>query len=254
MGRPGAGSVMSHLRALGRTARALAHVVRGLWIIRTEFGRLTHSQSQLIVREWSRRMLAIMGVELVVEGEVPAHGPLLQVCNHVSWLDILVMNAAHPSRFVSKADVQGWPLLGALITGAGTLYIERASRRDAMRVVHRMAERLREGDVITVFPEGTTGDGQTLLPFHANLLQAAISASAPALPMALRYLDRGTGQRHPGPVYIGDDTLVASIWRTLRSDTVRAVVRFGTPERAGGLDRREWAARLHEAVQQQLER
>lgn len=156
---------MKQLRAAWRALRAIGHVLRGLWIIRSEFGRLTPSQTQLVVREWSRQMLTILGVELVVQGEAPAHGPLLMVSNHISWLDILVLNAAHPSRFVSKADVKGWPLLGSLITGAGTLYIERESRRDAMRVVHHMAERLRAGDILTVFPEGTTGDGRTLLPF-----------------------------------------------------------------------------------------
>jgi 1-acyl-sn-glycerol-3-phosphate acyltransferase len=244
---------MKRWRAIGRLLRAVAHVVHGLWTIRTQFGRLTHAHSQLLVREWSRRMLAIMGIELVVHGEVPSHGPLLQVANHLSWLDILVMNAVHPSRFVSKADAQHWPLLGSLITGAGTLYIERESRRDAMRVVHRVAERLREGDVVSVFPEGTTTDGRALLPFHANLLQSAIAASAPALPMALRYLDRESGQPHPGPVYIGDDTLVASVWRTLCSDTVQAVVRFGAPQRSGARDRRAWANDLRTEVQALLD-
>jgi len=237
------------LRAAWRALRAIAHVVRGLWIIRTEFGRLTPAQTQLVVREWSRGMLRIMGVELVVRGEVPTHGPLLVVANHLSWLDILVMNAAHPSRFVSKADVQRWPLLGSLITGAGTLYIERESRRDAMRVVHHVAERLQQRDVIAVFPEGTTGDGSVLLPFHANLFQAAIAARAPVLPVALRFDDRLTGKPHPGPVFVGDTTLVQSIWTTLCSPTVRAVVRFGVPEHAEGRDRRAWALAARDEVQ-----
>lgn len=240
---------MKTLRAAWRALRAIAHVVRGLWIIRTEFGRLTPAQTQLVVREWSRGMLRIMGVELVVRGEVPTHGPLLVVANHLSWLDILVMNAAHPSRFVSKADVQRWPLLGSLITGAGTLYIERESRRDAMRVVHHVAERLQQRDVIAVFPEGTTGDGSVLLPFHANLFQAAIAARAPVLPVALRFDDRLTGKPHPGPVFVGDTTLVQSIWTTLCSPTVRAVVRFGVPEHAEGRDRRAWALAARDEVQ-----
>lgn len=242
-----------HLRAAWRALRAVLHVLHGLWTIRSEFGRLSHAQSQLVVREWSRRMLAIMGIALEVQGQAPAPGPVLMVANHLSWLDILVMNAAHPSRFVSKADTQHWPLLGSLITGAGTLYIERENRRDALRVVHRMADRLREGETVSVFPEGTTGDGAQLLPFHANLLQAAISASAPVQPVALRYLERGSGQPHPGPVFIGEDTLVASVWRTLRSDTVRAVVRYGSPQRAGGRDRRIWSEALRAEVQAELE-
>lgn len=241
---------MKRLRAVWRALRGIGHVLRGLWIIRSEFGRLTLPQTQLLVREWSRQMLTIIGVELVVQGTPPAHGPLLMVCNHISWLDILVLNAAHPSRFVSKADVKGWPLLGSLITGAGTLYIERESRRDAMRVVHHMAERLRAGDILTVFPEGTTGDGRELLPFHANLLQAAITANAPVLPLALGFVDSLRGGRHDGPLFIGDTTLVASIWSTLCADGVQAQVRYGEPQPPRGRDRRTWAHDLRAAVQQ----
>ena len=109
----------SRLAALWRAVRALGHVLRGLWIIRSEFGQLTPDQCALMVREWSRQMLRILGVELVVQGEPPAHGPLLMVSNHISWLDILVLNAAHPSRFVSKADVKSWPLLGSDGAGSG---------------------------------------------------------------------------------------------------------------------------------------
>ena len=240
---------MKPLRALWRVLRATVHVARGLWTIRTEFGRLTPPQIELLVREWTRRMLLIMGVDLVVEGTPPEHGPLLQVANHMSWLDILVMNAARPSRFVSKADAERWPLLGSLITGAGTLYLERGNRRAAMRMVHHMAERLELGDILTVFPEGTTGDGKALLPFHANLLQAAIAARAPVLPIALRFLQRDTGEPHPAPIFVGDTTLLGSIWSTLSADGLQAVVRYGEPQLAEGRDRREWANALRDEIE-----
>ena len=229
---------MKTLRALGRAARAVWHVVRGLWIIRTEFGRLTPAQTDLVVREWSRGLLRILGVGLSVRGEVPTGGPLLQVANHTSWLDIVVMNAARPSRFVSKADARHWPLLGSLITGAGTLYIEREKRRDAMRVVHHVAERLRAGDVIAV-----------LLPFHANLFQAAVSALAPVLPVGLAFMDAATGRPHPAPVFVGDTTLVASIWNVLSADGLQAVVHYGVPEEALGRDRRTWAQQARDEVE-----
>lgn len=243
---------MKLLRTLSRALRATAHVVRGLWTIRTEFGRLTPPQTQLLVREWTRRMLHIMGVELIVQGTPPEQGPLLQVANHVSWLDILVMNAARPSRFVSKADAQHWPLLGALITGAGTLYLERSSRRDAMRMVHHMAERLSLGDILSVFPEGTTGDGRALLPFHANLLQAAIAARAPVLPVALRFVDSRTGEPHPAPVFVGETTLIGSIWATLSADHLRAVVTYGEPQSDQGRDRRTWSHDLRAELERLL--
>ncbi len=232
---------MKLLRTLSRVVRASAHVARGLWTIRTRFGHLTPPQTQLMVRDWTRRMLVIMGVELEVRGTPPEHGPLLQVANHISWLDILVMNAASPSRFVSKADAQHWPLLGALITGSGTLYIERNSRRDAMRMVHHMAERLTLGDILSVFPEGTTGDGRELLPFHANLLQSAIAAKAPVLPVGLRFVNSQTGDPHEAPVFVGDTTLIGSVWATLSADHLKAVVVYGEPQWAEGRDRRAWA-------------
>lgn len=239
---------MKLLRTLSRALRATVHVVRGLWTIRNEFGRLTPAQTQWLVREWTRRMLHIMGVDLVVQGTPPEQGPLLQVANHMSWLDILVMNAARPSRFVSKADAQRWPLLGALITGAGTLYIERNSRRDAMRMVHHMAERLALGDILSVFPEGTTGDGRELLPFHANLLQSAIAAKAPALPVGLRFEDSRTGAPHPAPIFVGETTLIGSVWATLSADHLRAVVTYGEPRRDEGRDRRTWSHDLRAEI------
>ena len=227
-------------------------MLRAIWIIRTEYARLTPAQTQLLLREWTRQMLRILHVELVVQGSPPDRGPVLQLANHMSWLDILVMNAARPTRFVSKADARHWPLLGTLVTAAGTLYIERENRRDAMRVVHRMTDRLREGDILSVFPEGTTGDGRSLLPFHANLLQAAISANAPVVPVALRFVDSRTGAPHDAPVYVGDTTLIGSIWTTLCASHLRAVVHYGEPQTFQGRDRRTWANDVRDEVQRLL--
>jgi 1-acyl-sn-glycerol-3-phosphate acyltransferase len=173
---------------------------------------------------------------------------MLLVSNHISWLDIVVLHAARHCRFVSKAAVQHWPVVGTLANGAGTLYVERESRRDAMRVMHHMAERLTAGDVLAVFPEGTTGDGVTVQAFHANMLQSAISAHAQVQPVGLQFRDAATGAVSFAPCYIGDDTLLQSLWRTLQSQSVQAVVRYGAPQAAAGRDRRAWAADLHEAV------
>ena len=176
-------------------------------------------------------------------------GPVLLVANHISWLDIVVLHAARHCRFISKADVRHWPIVGTLATGADTLYIERGSSRDAMRVVHRMKQSLVQGDVLAVFPEGTTGDGTQVLPFHGNLLQAAISADAPAQPVALQFVDEATGALSFAPCYVGDDTLVRSVWRALRAHGVAAEVHFGEAQKAMGRDRRVWAADLRIAVQ-----
>jgi 1-acyl-sn-glycerol-3-phosphate acyltransferase len=193
-------------------------------------------------------MLGVLGIELHVRGTPPVRGPMLLVANHISWLDILVVHASRHCRFVSKSEVEHWPLIGTLATGGGTLYIERESRRHAMRVVHDMAESLRAGDVLAVFPEGTTSDGRALLPFHANLLQAAISAEAPVLPVALSFVDAATGELSLAPIYVGDESLVESLWRTLTAPPLAALVTFGQPQHANGRDRRAWAADLRSAV------
>ena len=240
---------MDVFRAAWKLWRVLLHAIAGLCTIWFRFPRLDAAQRQAEVQSWARRMLERLDVGLELRGQPPVAGPMLLVANHISWLDILVMHAARYCRFVSKADVRGWPLFGALATGGGTLYIERASRRDALRVVHHMADSLRQGDVVAVFPEGTTSDGLQLLPFHANLIQAAISADAQAQPVALRFVNAATGEVTQTASYIGDETLVGSIWRTLCGARITAIVSFGMPEFAAGRDRRGWAADLRARVE-----
>lgn len=239
---------MNSLRAAFRLGRALIHAFGGAWTITTRFPRWDAPQREAMVQAWSLKMLALLGIRLELHGRPCAGGPMLLVANHISWLDIVVMHAARYCRFVSKADVMHWPLIGTLATGSGTIYIERASRRDALRVVHRVAGSLNRGEVVAVFPEGTTSDGVDLLPFHGNLIQAAISAGAPVQPVALSFLDTSTGAISLAPCYIDEDTLFGSIWRTLGARAITAVVHYGEPQSAQGRDRRAWARDLRSAV------
>jgi 1-acyl-sn-glycerol-3-phosphate acyltransferase len=238
---------LKNLVAFARLLRIVLHLLAGAWTIRWVFPKLSEAQKNERIQAWARALLAQLAIKLIVNG-AQQPGPVLLVSNHISWLDIVVIHATGPCRFVSKADVQRWPVVGMLATGAGTLYIERESRRDALRVVHHMAERLQAGEVLALFPEGTTGDGSTVLPFHANLLQAAIAAQAPVQPMALHFVDGVTGAMSFDPCYIGDDTLLQSVWRTLRSRDLQAVVSYGAVQVAQGRERRVWAADLREAV------
>jgi len=239
---------MNRLRACWRLLRVVLHILGGVWTVYTVFPRLAAAQKHARVQVWSLEMLGYLAIKLVVKGSPPVVGPMLLVANHISWVDITVMHATRNCRFVSKDEIARWPVLSTLANAADTLYITRESRRDAMRVVHQMAEYLRGDDVLAIFPEGTTGDGSTLLPFHANLLQAAISADAPVQPVALQFVDAASGQISFAPCYVGDDTLWQSLWRTLCADNVQAVVQFGTPERSQGRDRRAWAADLRETI------
>jgi 1-acyl-sn-glycerol-3-phosphate acyltransferase len=110
--------------------------------------------------------------------------------------------------------------------------------------VHHMAESLQRGEVVAVFPEGTTSDGVDLLPFHGNLIQAAVAANAPAQPVALSFIDTRTRALSLTPCYVGDDSFMLSMWRTVAGPPVTAVVRYGEPQRPQGRNRRVWAADL----------
>ena len=241
---------MKFLRASWRLLRLLGHIAKGLWIVALRFPSLSPDQQHARVQVWSMELLAHAGISLRILGQPPVTGPVMLVANHISWLDIPVMHAARHCRFVSKSDVQGWPLIGTLATAAGTLYIERSSRRDALRMVRTMQEALERGEVLAVFPEGTTGDGRAMLPFHANLLQAAVAADAPVVPVGLRFVDKASGATSFAPSYIGDETLLGSIWRTLSAPAIEAVVTYGEPETSQGRDRREWAVHLQAVVDQ----
>ncbi len=244
------------ITASARLLHCIGHLFYGMWTITRHFSTATQQQKSQHIAQWARGILAILHIELRAVGTPQTTGPLLVVSNHISWLDILVLLALQPVRFVSKAEVKHWPVIGWLATHAGTLYIERESRRDALRVVHHIAEALRgedpQGSIIAVFPEGTTSDGSIVLPFHANLIQAAISAHAPVQPVTLRFEDAATKERSFAASYIDDDNLVTSVWRLLCAPPLRTVVSFGEQESANGHDRRAWAARLQSLVAQAL--
>ncbi len=242
--------MIAQLRGLRRLLAVLSCLASGAIRLRWQGARWTPDERALAVQRWATDMLRALGVECQSLGP-PAPGPVLCVANHVAWLDVLVLLAVRYCRFVAKSEVHHWPLIGAMAAAAGTLFIERASRRDALRVVHDMARSLSHGDVITVFPEGTTGLGDTVLPFHANLLQAAIATQTPVQPLLIRYTDP-QGQRATHVRYVGQDTLVASVWRVLCARRTLVHVRWAPAQAAEGRDRRAWAHDLRHALLQLL--
>jgi len=236
------------MRAVFKLLRGVWHLVVGWFTIYFRFPQLNQQQRDARVQVWAMQLLRIWGIDLEVRGKPVTLGPALLVCNHISWLDILVIHATRHCRFVSKSELRDWPVLGTLATGAGTLYIERAQRKDAMRMVKDMANSLRKGEVLAVFPEGTTGDGIGILPFHANLIQSAIEAEAPIQPLALQFVDAKTNEISMAARYIDDDTLLDSVWSTLNARGLKAVVNFGELQQSQERDRRTWAHDLREEV------
>ncbi len=238
--------------ATWRIARALLHLLHGMAVMALRFPFLDAAGRQARIGWWSAGVLRAMGVRLQIDGQ-QRPGATLLVANHVSWLDIVALHAAVPhARFVAKADVLRWPLLGWLIRGAGTLFIEREHRRDAVRVVHATADALREGQTVAVFPEGTTGLGEVPLPFHANLLQAAIATATPVQPAVLRYFDP-LHRFSPAVTFIGETTLLQSIWRVAASRGLCVAVELLPPQASARVHRRALAQALRRSIAERLQ-
>lgn len=203
---------------------------------------------QRLKRAWSRQLLALLGIR--IEAAASGLGDIengLLVCNHISFIDIFVLNALLPSGFVAKSDVARWPLIGWLSRHNDTVFIERGSRRAAHDTQRNMLAAFGAGKRLVVFPEGTTTAGDRLLPFHAALFQSAVDAAVPVHAICLSY--RGNdGLYSAAPAYIDDISLLACLTTVLeaRGLTVRVVLaaRFEPPL----ADRRHLAHRAHQAV------
>jgi len=227
------------------------HVGHGMALMGLRFSSLDAAGRHARIQWWSATLLRRLGIAITVTG-TPRPGATLLVANHVSWLDIAAIHAAAPqARFVSKSDVKHWPLVGRLVAGAGTLFIERESRRDALRVVHQMADALRAGDTVAVFPEGTTGPGRELLPFHANLLQAAIATEMPVQPVVLRFHQPGHAFS-PAVEFVGATTLLQSLWRMACAKGLQVELQWLGAEATAHADRRALAAHLRERIDEAL--
>ncbi len=231
-----------------RFSRLCLHLVYGLPQVYFFYRRRTRAGQQEMIRKWSSQLLAILGITTHVEydaGMPPS--PCMVVGNHISWLDIFVINAHHPVRFVAKAEIRGWPVIGELCRRTGTLFIERVKRRDAHRINEMIAGALANGDQVAVFPEGTTTEGDVLRHFHANLLQAAVDRNAPLQPVTLQYRD-ANGLRSKAPAHVGEQTLIESLSVILAQPSLSAEVRFLPPLLSEGHSRRDLARLAETAI------
>lgn len=201
---------------------------------------------------WARCALRALAVRVHLPAGLPeAQGMLL--ANHVSWLDIIVLLAEVPSRFVAKDDVRTWPLVGWLTRRVGTLFVRRGRRSDAPRLNAELADLLAAGERVIIFPEGTTTDGSTVLPFRSALLEAAVQARVPVQPLALRY-HLASGERDDTPVYIGETSLGESLWKILGAPGLHIAIAMGTEMQAQTHTRRTLALAAYAEIAALLQR
>ncbi len=211
------------------------------------FPPLSRRGRRRLVGAWSRVLMALCGVRVRPLGQPVHQGAVLWVSNHISWVDIFVLNSVRTTSFIAKSDVRRWPVIGQLVAWAGTLFIDRHHRHAVREAGRQMADCFGCGDAVGLFPEGTTTDGSDVRNFHAGLFEAAVRAGVPIQPVALRFLRRG---RHaPELAFVGEQTLVANMWFLFGARGVSVECEFLPVILSGdGLDRAEAAQRSHAAV------
>jgi len=173
---------------------------------------------------WSRLLMWFCGVGLRVQGKPASAGAALWIVNHVSWVDIFVLNSVRTTAFVAKSDIRHWPLIGWLAAGMDTVFIERGNRNAIRAVSEQMKQCFGKDQAVSLFPEGTTSGGLDVGPFHSSLFDAALRAKVDVQPVALRFSHRG--QRSDYVAFVGEQTLVQNLWYLLGTTGVHVDVVF----------------------------
>jgi 1-acyl-sn-glycerol-3-phosphate acyltransferase len=234
-----------------RLLRLCLHMFSGCLQVGIVFPFLRPKRRFRIIRRWSRKLLRILRVRCTQHGHLPAGTPTLIVSNHVSWLDIWIINSVVGVRFVAKSDIRRWPVIGFLVKGAGTIFIERDKRHDTARTNRSIVQALTRGEYVAIFPEGVCTDGSEVRPYHASLFQPAVGAGAKVAVVALRYL-RHDGVLNEDASYAGERSLLESTRLILRQPTLRAEVIFAGEVTVSGKTRRQIAIEAETATARAL--
>jgi 1-acyl-sn-glycerol-3-phosphate acyltransferase len=233
---------------LFRLARLTLHLIRGLGIAWLLYPRLSYAEQQAQKRRWSGALLSILSVS-VREQNAPGKLPdrCMLVLNHISWLDIFVIDARFPATFIAKSEIRNWPIVGWLSTLVGTLYIERGKRSAARHARQAIAAELERGTLIAICPEGITTFGRSLERFHSALFQPALDAAATLQPVALRYLD-GSGGHTDAAGYVGETSLLESVWTIVSTRHMIAELNLLAPISVRAQTRRSLAEKAEVAI------
>lgn len=231
-------------RAIWFMAELLLYFAAFFWLLLRSGGKPTQAARSRWLQWCSRRTLRVFAVRVFATGTPPPAG--LLVCNHLSYLDILVLISLTPAVFVSKAEVKRWPVFGWFAQLAGTLFVDRTRRSDVTRMNHLIEAALAEGNVVVLFPEGTSWNGSEVLPFKSPLLEPVVGTRHPVNVGFLRY-ELADGDAANEVCYWGDATFFPHLVNLITKERIRAEVRF-TPIPTPAADRKALARQLHEAV------
>lgn len=246
------GAGVALIRFVVRSVMAILWIVAGLSVELLIFPVLSLRSRQRVIQMWSRALLWVCGVRVQCHGCPIRQGAVMWVVNHVSWVDIFVLNQVRPTSFIAKSDVRRWPVIGLLVAWAGTLFIDRRQRQAVREAGRQITACFERGDVVGVFPEGTTTEGWSVLPFYTGLFEPAVHADVRVQPVALRYVQHG--HRTARFAFVGEQTLVQNLWLLLSAGGVVVECDFLAPIEPGhDLDRSALAQRTHDAITQAVQ-
>jgi 1-acyl-sn-glycerol-3-phosphate acyltransferase len=224
-----------------RLTRLLLHIAYGCVGVAAMFPFFPHRWRRRAIQRWSRQTLRIVNLRLTVRGSPPSgQMPTLIVSNHVSWLDICVLHSVTQLRFVAKSDVRGWPMVGYMASGVGTIFIERGNPVDTVRTNRAIVQALSRREHVAMFPEGTSTDGSEIKRFHPSLFQPALEAAARVVVVALRYVNPD-GSVNPDASYAGERSLWESFGLVAGRRTLLAELNFAATIDVNGRPRADIA-------------
>ncbi len=240
------------IRSAWRTLCLLQYVILTLLIIPLIFNPLAKKLPALrtIASFLYRRCYHALNIKLVLKGQ-PVQQPALWICNHISWIDILLLAGNHTVDFIAKTEVGHWPFIGSIIKRTGTLLIDRGNKFQAYRSLPLLQHRIKTGIPVVVFPEGTTSEGKSTLPFKPMFYQAAIREKLLIQPISLHYLN-SQGEITDSVAFIDDDDFGTSLKRILKQPQITAVMHFLPPISAMEYDRKELAKLNQNDIEQQI--
>ena len=186
------------------------------------------SMARRFPMHYHRVVCRILGIKVTSVGDVPAKGPLLLASNHVSWLDIVVLSAVAPLSFIAKREVNGWPFFGSLARLQRTVFVDRDRRHATGNARNEMRERLKSGDILVLFPEGTSSDGIHVLPFKSSFFGAAEYEGVLVQPVTLAYAGHRnlpmTRRLMPNYAWYGDMDLAPHLWQAVAQGPIEVTV------------------------------
>lgn len=224
-------------------------IAQGLLTAALLFPVATRSRREWLIQRWSAHLLQVLNITVTLHGSFPGYEihNVMFVSNHITWIDIWALNQVRPVRYIAKAEIRRWPLVGWLAKQGGTLFIERGRRQETGRIGRIATQALLKGHCLCIFPEGTTTDGTHLRPFKTSLLQPAINAGTLLWPLAIHY-PLPNGDTNTAIAYWADVTMMQSLREVLKQRQIKVELRFGTPLSTKGQDRRTLARQTKEII------